>query len=56
MSESTIKADILNGYPNIISYECSKKKIEQMEKNLFKIKIGKKQGAGYFIKYDIIIK
>ena len=26
-------------YPDIISYECSKKIIEQMEKNICKIKI-----------------
>ena len=50
MSDSVIKEDILNGYPNVISYECTKKIIEQMEKNIFKIKIGKKQGTGYFCK------
>ena len=50
MSESTIKEDILNGYPNVISYECTKKIIEQMEKNIFKIKIGDEQGTGFFCK------
>ena len=50
MSDSIIKEDILNGYPNVISYECTQKIIEQMEKNIFKIKIGKKQGTGYFCK------
>ena len=50
MSESVIKEDVLNGYPNVISYECTKKIIEQMEKNIFKIKIGKKQATGFFCK------
>ena len=35
------KETILNDYPNIISYECSKKIIEQMERNICKINIGK---------------
>ena len=38
MSKSVIKEDVLNGYPNVISYECTKKIIEQMEKNIFKKK------------------
>ena len=50
MSESVIKEDILSGYPNVISYECTKKIVEQIEKNIFKIKIGKKQGTGFFCK------
>ena len=29
MSESVIKEDVLNGYPNVISYECTKNIIEQ---------------------------
>ena len=44
------KESILVGYPNIISYECSKKIIEQMEKNICKIKIGNEQGTGFFCK------
>ena len=56
----------LTGYPNIIPYECSKKIIEQMEKNICKFKIEKKketiieqkketkieqvQGTGFFCK------
>jgi len=44
------KEDILNDYPNIISYECTKKIIEQMERNICKINIGKKQGTGFFCK------
>ena len=47
---SVIKEKILSGYPNVISYECTKKIIEQMEKNIFKIKIGKKQATGFFCK------
>ena len=50
MSENVVKEDIISGYPNVISYESTKKIIEQMEKNIFKIKIGKKQGTGYFCK------
>ena len=44
------KESILIGYPNIISYESSKKIIEQMEKNICKIKIGNEQGTGFFCK------
>ena len=40
----------LTGYPNIISYESTKKIIQQMEKNISKIKIGKGQGTGFFCK------
>ena len=46
MSEN--KENILSGYPNIISYECSKKIIKQMERNICKIKIGKELGTGFF--------
>ena len=41
---------ILIGYPKIISYECTKKILEQMEKNIVKIKIGIEQGTGFFCK------
>ena len=44
------KESILTGYPNIISYECTKKIIQQMESNISKIKIGKEQGTGFFCK------
>jgi len=44
------KETILTGYPSIISYECSKKIIKQMERNISKIKIGKEQGSGFFCK------
>ena len=41
---------ILLGYPNIISYECIQKIIEQMEKSICKIKIGHNQATGFFCK------
>ena len=44
------KETVLYDYPNIISYECSKKIIEQMERNICKINIGKEQGTGFFCK------
>ena len=44
------KETILTDYPNVISYECSKKIIEQMERNICKINIGKNQGTGFFCK------
>ena len=44
------KESVLNNYPNIISYECSKKIIEQMERNICKINIGEEQGTGFFCK------
>ena len=44
------KECILTGYPNVISYDCTKKIIEQMEKNICKLKIGKTQGTGFFCK------
>ena len=50
MSESGIKEKLLSGYPKVISYECTKKIIEQMEKNICKIKIGNEQATGFFCK------
>jgi len=47
---STNKESILTGYPNIISYECTKTIIDQMEKNICKIKVGNEQGTGFFCK------
>jgi len=44
------KESILRGYPNVISYECTKKIMEQMSKNICKIKIGEEQGTGFFCK------
>ena len=45
-----IKENILRGYPNVISYECSKKIIKQMESNICKITVGENQGTGFFCK------
>ena len=39
---------LLTGYPKVITYECSKKIIKQMEQNICKIKIGQEQGTGFF--------
>ena len=50
MSENEIEEKILNEYPNVISYESTKKIIEQMEKNIFEIKIGNEQATGFFCK------
>ena len=50
------KEGILSGYPNVISYECTKKILEQMEKNICKINIGKLQGTGFFCKIPILNK
>ena len=44
------KESILAGYPNVISYECTQKIMEQMEKNVCKIEIGEEQGTGFFTK------
>ena len=44
------KESILKGYPNIISYECTKKIMEQMSKNICKINMGEEQGTGFFCK------
>ena len=44
------KESTLNDYPTIISYDCSKKIIEQMENNICKITVDKNQGTGSFCK------
>ena len=41
---------LLNNYPNIISYESTKKIIEQMERTLCKINIQQIQGSGFLCK------
>ena len=38
------------GYPKQINYECTKKILEQMEKNICCIYQGEKQGTGFFCK------
>ena len=49
-----IKEAQLTGYPNVISYESTKKITEQMEKNICKIKIREMQGTGFFSKIPIL--
>ena len=44
------KEAALSRYPNLISCECSKKIVNQMENNICKIKIGEEQGTGFFCK------
>ena len=41
---------LLIGYPNLISYDCTLKILEQMTKSICKIKIGQEQGTGFFCK------
>ena len=40
----------LTKYPEIISYECTKKIMDQMQKNICKIEIDDKKGTGFFCK------
>ena len=47
---------ILTGYPTVISLDCTKEIINQMEKNICKIKIGENQGTDSFVKYLFQIK
>ena len=44
------KESFFEGNSNLIAYECTQKIIEQMEKNICKIKIGEEQGTGFFCK------
>ena len=45
-----IKETVLTGYPNIIPFDCTQKIIDQMKKDICKIKIGEEQGTGIFCK------
>ena len=45
-----VKEKILTGYPNVVSYECTKKITAQMEKYICKIKVGQDQATGFFCK------
>ena len=40
----------LEGYPKVVSYECTKKIMNQMENSISKISIEKLQGTGFFCK------
>ena len=46
----------LTGYPNPINYKCTKKILDQMEKNICKIKIEDNQGTGFFCKIILLTK
>ena len=48
--QEEIKESLLKGYPNVIPFDCTKKIINQMEKNICKITIGEEQGTGFFCK------
>ena len=50
------KEKMLSGYPNTITYECTKKIIEQMENNICKIKIGEGKEQVFFVQYLFQIK
>ena len=43
------KETTLPKYPNMVSYDSSTKILEQMEKNMCKIKIGTKSGHWIFL-------
>ena len=48
------KQDLISGYTNLISYECTKKILEQMEKYIYKINMGQIQGTGFFCKIPFL--
>ena len=50
-----INETALDGYPNIIPFDSSQKIIEQMKKDICKIKIGEEQGTGFFCKIPLQI-
>jgi len=45
-----IKEAALNGLPGVIPFDCTQKIIEQMRKDICKIKSGEEQGTGFFCK------
>ena len=45
-----INESLLVGYPNVISYKCTKKILEQMGKTICKFKLGSSQGTAFFCK------
>ena len=44
------KEKFLPGYPKVITYECTKKIVKQMEKDICKITINNIKGTGFFCK------
>ena len=51
-----IKESILIGYPNEISYECTKNILQQMEKIYVKLKSEKNKELDSFVKYHFLIE
>ena len=45
-----IKESFLSGYPDVIPYDCTQQILEQMKKDICKIKAGTKRGTGFFCK------
>jgi len=45
-----VNENLINQYPIPFSYDSTKRIIEQMEKNICKVKIGNQQGSGFFCK------
>ena len=50
MEQEEEKEFNLTEYPNLIPFDCTKEILNQMEKNICKIKIGEDQGTGFFCK------
>ena len=50
MEQEEEKEFNLTEYPNLIPFDCTKEILNQMEKNICKIKIGQIQGTGFFCK------
>ena len=48
--EDEEKEDYITGNPIAIPFNCIEKMINQMKKNICKIKIGDDQGTGFFCK------
>ena len=48
----------IDGYPDYISYDCTKEIMTQMRKNICKIIIGEEKvtGTGFFCKYHFLIE
>jgi len=43
-----LKEVCLDGYPKIITYECNKIIMKQMENSICRVNIGEEKGTGYF--------
>ena len=54
--QTEYKERYILGYPKQINYKCTKKILEQMEKNICCIYQGEKQGTGFFARYHFLMK